>query len=116
MQRHDRARDRREGTLQSRRSPDTYEGIELLRFVHRIGRADFGVDRRRCLADAEEKADVPVYRLHARRGAPSDSSERVENNAGRAPVSRMENAGRLPEMPPGAELLLGLRVARRIYR
>ena len=73
MQGRDRQGDQGEGTLHAGGSAQAHQGVELLRLVHRAGRADPDQRaRRRLLGRGEAEAAVRLHRPHASGGARHD--------------------------------------------
>ena len=58
-----------------------------------------------------KKADVRVHDVHARGSSRDDRARETEVDSGRHELPRVEDAGRLPQVPPRAELLPVVRVA-----
>ncbi len=70
---HDRQGDPREGPVHARRGPQAHQGQRLLRLLHRPGRADPDVHRRRrLLRRAQDQAGVRLHRRQPPGGARRD--------------------------------------------
>ena len=108
--------DQREGTEHARRRARAYQGVRLLRLVHGARRAAHDADARRRLQPVRRATDLHLHLARARRCAPPDQGEGPEDHPRGDAGAGVEDLVRLREVPPGAQLLPRLRLARRICR
>ena len=100
----------RKEAVHARRRARPHQGVVLVRFLHRTGRAGARVHARRRLFDgAESQAAVQVHRSQPRRRPPRHRRAESEDHPRRHAVHGLEDRQRLPLLPPGAELLSALR-------
>ena len=78
VQGHDRQGDQGQGPVHARRRAQAHQGERLVRLLHRPGRADPHVHRRRRLhRRAQEEADVRLHRRQPRGSARGDPREQL---------------------------------------
>ena len=101
-----------QGPDDARRRARPHQGVGLLRLLHRPGRAADAADAGRRLQPGRRAADVRLHRSRPRRRAPPDRGQGAEDHPRRHAGAGMEDLLRLRQVPPGAQLLPRLRLAR----
>ena len=96
------------------RSEEAHQGQRLLRLLHRPGRADPDVHRRRRLfGHAQAQSHVRLHRPRPPGGARRHPQQQAADHRRRLQVHGMEHAQRLRQLPPGRQLLPDQHLAQR---
>jgi nitrite reductase (NADH) large subunit len=115
LQGRHRQGDQEPGPVHARRRAQAHQGLQLLRFLHRPGRADPRLDHRRRLhaGGYQGKAAVRLHRPFAWRGAPDHPRTPPAHHPRHHALHGLEDARRLRLLSPGAQLLPDLDLAGR---
>ncbi len=107
VQGHHRQGDQGAGAVHPRRGQEAHQGRVVLRVLHRPGRADPRLHRRRRLPGGERQrqAGVRVYRAFAQGGARGDLQAPPDEQGGGVRHAELEDAERLRQVPAGGQLL-----------
>ena len=116
LQGQDHGRHRRPRAEEPRRGPGAYQGVGVVRLLHRPGRAAPEGPARRGLQSRRRPADVRLHRSRPRRRAPADRRQGAEVDPAAHAGAGVEDLVRLRQVPAGAELLHAVQLARRVCR